>query len=557
MKMEDRIGENLPVSEDRSLETFKQNVLDASDLGDSFSTISPDSSTACSDYDDDQFEGIFYNTVRDETCISVNFVSNAFFNSFLDKLLSDFSSSIECDETRRIYKCTTHIRSLKCDLKLDGNSKNVTVLGTGRILWRKDYFPKLARIIFKHYVQISESQLGQSLIESSQCDVLTAEKVEVKNGESANTVQVVFSSTPLIQRKDSQTASGENTIQPPVFNSTPIVPRLNTQTTGRRLDTQRTEMLDTANALPGSKSQVCSDQQSIVTDAPPTQVPVQTNFGDGRIINQPQFNAPGYSHTNTRHYTCTNTDDGLPASQPVYIPGFCQTNSDGMYFNGNEFNTPHTVLDRNGVLFTQGASLRTDRECMTTAPYVYEPQQFNTIGGEVPIQPAFAITNLTGPQTFSNGPNQIPQAYTIDTHVNNNGTDTVHPRPMLSGDPINNVQPTDASDVTARTFSTIIQKIKGLENQINNMKTSLIASMESKLDEMKSSLIRLIDNTASKTYSQAVQQSPISVDSSSIDEGYGNNTIENTSRDISQTLPKTVVSPKAAVDKENKRRSPS
>ena len=340
--MENRTGENLPVSEDKSLESFKQKVLNASDLGDSFSTISPDSSAACTDYDDDQFEGIFYNTMRDETCISVHFVSNAFFHSFLNKLLSDFSSSIECDETRRIYKCTTHIRSLKCDLKLDGNSKNITVLGTGRIMWRKEYFPRLARTIFKHYVQISESQLGQS-IESSQCDVLTAEKFEENNGQSANTVQVVFSSTPLIPRKDSQIANCDNTIQPPVFNSTPIVSRLDSQTTGRRLETQRTEMPDTANALPGSDSQVCSEQQPILTDAPLTQGPNQTNFGDERIINQPQFSAPGYSQTDT----------GLPASQPVYIPGFCQTNSDGMYFNRNGFTTPHTVLGRNGVLFTQ------------------------------------------------------------------------------------------------------------------------------------------------------------------------------------------------------------
>ena len=263
-----------------------------------------------------------------------------------------------------------------------------------------------------------------------------------------------------------------------------------------------------------------------------------------------------------RIWTCadngTNTEDVLPTSQPVYIPGFCQTNSDGMYFNGNGFNTPHTVLGRNGVLFTQGASLKTDRESMITIPNVYERQQINTIG-EVPSQPAFAIPNLIGPHTFFNGAHLTPQTYTqihmTDTHVNDNGTDTVHPRPMMLGDPGNNIQSTFTSDVTAQTVSTIIQKIKGLETQINNMKSSVIARMESKLDEMKSSLIRLVDTTASKTYSQAVQQFPVSVYSSSIDEGYINNTIENTSRDISQTLPKTVFSPIATVDTENKRRS--
>ena len=134
-----------------------------------------------------------------------------------------------------------------------------------------------------------------------------------------------------------------------------------------------------------------------------------------------------------------------------------------MYFNGNGFNTPHTVLGRNGVLFTQGASLRTDRESMITVPNVYERQQINTIG-EVPSQPAFAILNLIGPHTFFNGAHLTHQTYTqihmTDTHVNDNGTDTVHPRPMMSGDPGNNIQPTCTSDVTAQTVLTVIQKIK-------------------------------------------------------------------------------------------------
>ena len=195
---------------------------------------------------------------------------------------------------------------------------------------------------------------------------LLLKNLKKNNGQSANTVQVVFSSTPLIPRKDSQTANCENTIQPPVFNRTPIVSRLDSQITGRGLETQRTEMPDTANALPGSDSQVCSDQQPILTDAPLKQGPYQTSFGDERIINQPQISVPGYSQTDTGHYICTNTDDGLPASQPVYILGFCQTISDGMY----GFNTPHTNLGRNGVLFTQGASLRTDRETQIhTNPY--------------------------------------------------------------------------------------------------------------------------------------------------------------------------------------------
>ena len=63
----------------------------------------------------------------------------------------------------------------------------------------------------------------------------TAEKFEENNGQSANTVQVVFSSTPLIPRKDSQTANCENTIQPPVFNSTPIASRKQVRVTNTPL----------------------------------------------------------------------------------------------------------------------------------------------------------------------------------------------------------------------------------------------------------------------------------------------------------------------------------
>ena len=48
---------------------------------------------------------------------------------------------------------------------------------------------------------MSESQLGGSLLENSQCDVLSAEKLVEDNGRSANTVQAVFSSTPFIIKK--------------------------------------------------------------------------------------------------------------------------------------------------------------------------------------------------------------------------------------------------------------------------------------------------------------------------------------------------------------------
>ena len=97
--MENKTEENAlsQTSEDRSLEDFKQSVLqnmnETSHLGDSVSTISPDSSNVCTEYDDDQFEGIFYKTLKDEACLTVHFVSNAFYLSFQEKLLSDFPAA--------------------------------------------------------------------------------------------------------------------------------------------------------------------------------------------------------------------------------------------------------------------------------------------------------------------------------------------------------------------------------------------------------------------------------------------------------------------------------
>ena len=296
-------------SEDKSLETFKQNVLNESDLGDSFSTISPDSSVVRSEYDDDQLEGIFYKTKRDVSCITVNFVSSAFYTAFQDKILSDYSSSIDCDEANRIYRCSTHVRSLKCEMKLDGKSKNVTVTGVGRIMWRKDYYPRIAKIIFKQYVQKSENQLGGSLIDSSQCDILTAEKVEEnplaekveENSKSVNTVQVVFSSTPLISRKNNQTINCDNPMQPPC---TPIVPQAEQQTALRQtLQNASTDVMVTGQ---GNEAQATyGDQQPIRADAD----------ADAQFIA-----VPGYNQTNTGHYACTNVGSDFATGQPIYMP---------------------------------------------------------------------------------------------------------------------------------------------------------------------------------------------------------------------------------------------
>ena len=482
-------------SEERSLEEFKQNVLGSmnkSEFGDSFSTVAPDSSTVCAEYNDDQFEGIFYKTLREETCISVNFVSNVFLNSFQSKFLSDFSNSIDSDESRRVFKCTTHVKSLRCDLKLDGNSRNVTVSGVGRIVWRKDYFSKITRFIFKQYVQTSGSQL-ESQLENNNCDILTAEKSVQEDRPPVSTAPVVFSSTPLISRKDSQPNNGENSIQPPLFNSTPIVPGMETQTAGRRMNSQQTATLDTMTTVKGSESQVC---------VPSTDTEV-TNIEASTCMQQPMYvirdeirNQPFYALSNP--IGPRNFVDGTIIPPPIYtaIP------------------MTETHLGENGVSWPTG----------------YQPN-FHYM----PMMPVIPGTDFQ-PQGETEGP--------TFSHVQN--VPEIEPRRCTS-------------DVTAQTIKAIIQRLKGLESQVNNTKNSIITSVESKLQEMKTSLVSIIDNMASKTYSEAVQRRQVSIDSSSVDEGYFNNSRICTSGDSSQTLLKTVFSQNTATTTttEDKRRTPT
>ena len=47
------------------------------------------------------------------------------------KMHSDFRQSVEKDETTFVSKCSTHIKGVKCDLKLDSHFKTVELSGIG------------------------------------------------------------------------------------------------------------------------------------------------------------------------------------------------------------------------------------------------------------------------------------------------------------------------------------------------------------------------------------------------------------------------------------------
>ena len=83
-------------------------------------------------------------------------------------------------------------------------SKIVKITGVGRIVWRKDCFPRITRAIFKQYVILSEK--GNDSFEQQMKENLTCEE------------NAVATSTPYVGRTDFQ---ANNAVQ----NQTSIVRR--------------------------------------------------------------------------------------------------------------------------------------------------------------------------------------------------------------------------------------------------------------------------------------------------------------------------------------------
>ena len=74
---------------------------------------------------------------------------------------------------------------------------------------------------------------------------------------------------------------------------------------------QQTAMLHTMTTVTGSESQVCSNginsQLPILVGAPLMQMPAHPNMGDGLITNQPIY-LPGYSETEPEWSQCSSVE---------------------------------------------------------------------------------------------------------------------------------------------------------------------------------------------------------------------------------------------------------
>lgn len=527
--MENQTTEQIAISHNSdtgSLEEFKQTILGAeSDLSSSVSTLSPDlSAMQRSEYTDDQFEGVFYNTLREESQISVSFVSNVFYHTFQNKFLADFANSIENDDSNRIFTCTTHVQRLKCDLKLDSVSKTVKIAGVGRIVWRKDRFPRITRAIFKQYVMISEKgndsceyQMGKNLACEENTVVTSTPCVEKADFQVNNIAQEPnFYCTPIVQ-------SGQGRASDSFFSyGTPVMQRPGLQAVNSSVNMHQSaygfmpmvpismppnvalnqSVFGCSSTLPPTESQindiaVCSN----------TMNPAQPVFFHGEGMNQGQLSVTANEGRHTNEpllYTNQGTDVQMLTDSAV-LPQFTSSNP------------PPSQRE-----MMYNTEQRSDTECFNSNPHDYQGGQFDENRNiAVSGSPEFTCRPFV-PVAESHDKTEAQQCQS--------NYDQVMPQKSTEG---------VSTLVNEETLLDIIKSIKNLESLLNNMKSSVLTAVESKLQEMKTTLVSAFDNA--RTYAEVVKKPAIIIDSSSTDEGYFNNTTDTTSdANSSQTIPKTV-----------------
>ena len=176
--------------------------------------ISLDESKA-PDYSDPS-EGVFYRTETDDSRTILHFVSKVFYLRLRNKIKSDFSFIMEGD----VLRCTTHFRGLKCDLKIDNSASTVTISGVGHQIWREDFFPVVAKILFAQFVKLADSQVYESF--DNEC---TDERKNTDECTTDPTREEHFAGMqPLSQ---AQLTASRIAYNLPVYTSTPIVNRIN------------------------------------------------------------------------------------------------------------------------------------------------------------------------------------------------------------------------------------------------------------------------------------------------------------------------------------------
>lgn len=553
-------------TEQNSLDEFTKNVLvidNSSD--DSLSTLDPETckSVLCTEHDD-PFEGIFYRTSTGDTEITIAFVSIVFFEAFRDKFLADYSDRLEscASNNRAIFNCTTHVKSLRCDIKIDYNCRNVVISGVGRIVWRNEQFPRIARVLFVQYVQMSDSQLMESRTEVSHREQAVAGNHVSATQEQACSAQPIFTSTPLAPRSDHPGISGTNTQQP--ILCTPLF--------------TRTEPLFVNDR---------NRQQSIFTYLP-TQPGIETqNINEGVLIGNQLRTGQGFETTSYGLASQQSTfnqidpipfihenDRGPPFQQPLfqYIPSEPQQTIGNGLIAQPAMPSSENILSSSetaayGLVPQQSTFSHSD-----PIPFIHEndrvPTNQQPLYQNIPTEPQQTIGNgLIAQQAMLCSENVMPSSeqeivkepryhqakspsFTCVPYIENRTESRTEsqniPVSVSNAIPVETgtVKEANHNETDGETLKLILHKIRDLESLFHNVKNSIMNSVGSQLQEMKTILVSITEKTPIRTYADVVIPQPViispEVKSISIDEGYDNSTTHNVDGDSSQTHVKTL-----------------
>ena len=118
---------------------------------------------------------------------------------------ADFSQNIYDDESNSISTCYTHVKGLKCEMRIDGNFILSQFSRVEHRLWRKEYFPKVAFSLFTRYVKDADSQLCSQ---------------EFKNGEVEERKEETYCQFDIQEQREPAVVS---TTGIPMLTSIPII----------------------------------------------------------------------------------------------------------------------------------------------------------------------------------------------------------------------------------------------------------------------------------------------------------------------------------------------
>ena len=216
----------------------------------------------------DPFEDVNYRTETEHSRTVFRFVSKVFYMRFRDKIVSDFSLTMNND----VIRCITHFRGLKCDIRFDNLNSTVTVSGVGHNIWREDFFPVVARLLFAQYVKYADSQVLESTVNDNyRANGPKKGKQPRSQDLLTDNIKPIHTSTPIVNRMETQQDR---------LNSPPVSEIM------KKIDHMENELRTVKQSVISNLEKQIQDLKSSLVNAISKAMPQQTYASAGQTQSQ-------------------------------------------------------------------------------------------------------------------------------------------------------------------------------------------------------------------------------------------------------------------------------